>query len=66
MTTTNTRSIPTGNIKKGDTIRANDAGELKMVYRVEAARVAGYKIAVFQDGSQKALGHKSGFTTIYL
>jgi hypothetical protein len=58
-------SIPVGSVKAGVNIRANDAGEVKTVARLESARVAGYKIAVFVDGTQKALGHKSDLVLTY-
>lgn len=60
------RLVPTGNLKKGDFLRANEAGEIKEIDYVANARRSGYKVAVFTDGSQSAVGHKTGFTTIYL
>jgi len=58
--------IPTANLKTGDVIRANDAGEKKEIISVVSAGRPGYKIAIFTDGTQHAVGHKTGFTTIYV
>jgi hypothetical protein len=59
--------IPTANLKTGDRIRATDEGpkELKTVFRVVSAGRPGYKVAIFEDGTQKAIGHKTGFITVY-
>lgn len=58
--------IPVGNVRKGDRLRASDESkELKTVAYVANARVSGYKVAVFEDGSQRALGHRTGFATVY-
>ncbi len=58
--------IPTANVRTGDFIRPSESREIKEVLSVVSARSPGYKVAILRDGSQSALGHKTGFTTIYV
>lgn len=57
---------PVKNVRKGDRLRASDeTKDVKTVARIEKARAAGYLIAVFEDGTQRALGHRSGLIGVY-
>ena len=48
----------------GDRIRANDAGDIKTIRYIAKAQAPGYLVAIFDDGTQRALGHKKSETMV--